>query len=378
MEQTDPKIADEKDDDLEKKLEDSLLATGETAPTSPPEKGDNPDEKTGADVETEEKPKAPDAPTPAPVPAATTDTLYAGKYKSADELIAGVLASAKELSVPESLLKERIEQAKKDGKYDGLEAIYKSLSDEQRSRAEAKKAEAEKPAEWTVESFLKVPQNQRWYVDHLGQLLTEHPIVQKFIDKDVQFPKDQAEVDALKSIDPDLYIALVQARDEIKQAAQKELQAAIDRHKSLSPAKQAAEEHGRNLITEQIKKFELTFTPEQMKKLLEDVWNDPSSYERLDGFDVAKKTAVSDYFQTRVYPALVEQALLTARQQGRTEGIKDLKDMHGKTIDSISTTTIPGTSPSGKRTEPKPEQVVGESDDDLNRGISEGLTSLSR
>jgi len=361
---TDEQIALMGEEDLLKDL------SGSTEPNPPvqtdppaaaPAAGDTSGGTPGSETPGEKKePGAPGgAEGAAPAAAApATETTYAGKYKSTEELVAGIREISKKLGFPFEDHAERLIDAATAAKsFKDVEAAYQKYEQEFGKRnappaAPAGAAPKADAAATTTDGALtdgKLTADEQKAVEAEAkesyvQTLAAHPVMRLFREAGEPIPKTREELNALSQRDFVLAQKYLDALVEVKDSVASQY-AEIGKLKAELPTLL------QNSITEataDVKaaagKLGLTLTDDEVKAIVTEGMStgDALIFESRRGFQVPRAHGLLRWFKAEKLEELVGRVRESAVSEGRKKHMEDLEKMRGQQKDSIGNTQIPG------------------------------------
>lgn len=380
------------EDEIRAMSEDELLKlSGQTpaeappaAPTGPPAappgdtgKGTPPEDtlkKEDAGTAEPTPEGAGDKPTAPPDPAAKADEpgLFAGKYKSAEDLVTGITEIAKKLGYPyDSLASRLIESAKGANDYKALADEYKRYEEALGKKAAASTEQPTAAPPNTADEAKVLQETKAAVADLFRERLGSHSVVQQFTRAGVAVPQNAEELDELYQTNPRLAHSYTLALQEVKASVatvieeqgrmKAELPGLLERAVTEAKAdvKAMNEKYGFGLTDAEVD----VVVAEGMKNLA-----DPLIYEDRHGFSVPRAHGFARWFRAEKLEGMVERVRLAGESAGRKKHLEDLEKMKGKTHSSIGTAPVPHRKVETETRKPDlrdPDQVRGLTEEQL-------------
>ncbi|GEM_PF-3647665 len=268
------------------------------------------------------------------------EKLYADVFKTPDMLEKSTMELAKTLNMStlnQKALRNAIAEAKESKDFSEVEAIYKEMQAEH-TRSKQKSDTITEKKDEVVEEQEYAPLSEDERVTYLrGQVLKrlrQDPLVAKFSQKGVEFPK--AEIGSSEWEDQMLELAdsspglhsLLQsrvvalAREEVNWLEQYETTATGSKE-----ARKTAEDEGRKYLTQINTDLSIGLTPDDMAGIISSALKAQESFNNQYGISVAKKNAVALYFNNNVLHGKVKAMIEQAKTEGALGQSKALQKM---------------------------------------------------
>ena len=318
----------------------------------------------------------PAAPATPPEPAA--DTMYAGKYKTADELYKGLIEIGKPLGYNQKFLERMIDLAKKTGDLSSVEQTYKDLFDD---LSKNRKTEAPKePAAATPEKDTPLADTQaeretqefQVVVDETYRSLENHPLVAEMQAAGAQMPKTKAEFDQMKIDFPYLAMQFGSLFSSTFSNLKKEVGEYVKAQGEVESHNTTFKESEKQHIKETLKDLKLEgISDADIDKAVEDALKSDNIYEDRHGVKFIRDGGILEHFLAKDFRRLANLIKTNGEIEGRTQHAEDLQAMKNKGLRSISTVPLPG----ARRKDPAPidvdddAQVASLSDDAIEKHL---------
>lgn len=325
---------------------------------------------------------APAAPATAPAPAEAAPAppkLFAGKYKTEDDLARGLVAIGKPLGIPTDVLENAVALARKTGDWATAEAMYSSLNkDLSRRKSEGVPApRAPQGPQPTVQPAADRETTLRNVVaQEVRNDVLKSDVVAELRNLGVELPTTKEGWAQLRSDYPYYAMKLERYAEERYNHHMKDGQDYLAALDGADSAREAERESAQEKILSFVKDKSLQLSEEDVKAFLDEADENESGYVDKNGVPYPSADGYVRHFFATKLPELVDQIRISAETAGRSQAAKDLANMSGRTTQSISTETLPG----ANRTQPKKidledrEAVARLSDEDLERMIKEQRT----
>jgi len=371
---TDEEIDSMSDKELDQALAAPATETGEpaAAPASPtPEPTATPSE------------------TPAPEPATPKPGeegyMFAGKYKSTEDLAKGILEISKPLQLPEAAFKQVVELAKKTGDWSAAEQFYKELDGELSHRRSTTPAQPAMPPTTPPAPSQTVTPGEpppEAVEQELGRIIAREtwtqsqnlPVVVELRNMGVDVPTTEEGWRQLKMEHPAEYIELKQEMQKVYSGLWEESRAYMKAQNELPSAVSAERDNARTKINQLLGEYGVKVADDQINQILAKAEQENPFYEDRSGVRYPATDSFFRYFLVQQLPTLLPEIRAAAELRGREAHIKDLAEMHRKTIPSVAA----GSRVTGPLTDVKvdldnPDEIARLSDEELERHIRSGV-----
>lgn len=328
-------LTDEQADNLSSEQLTELETKGELQSPTPASPTENKQDTTQAS--TENKPAEVDKP----------EVVYAGTFKTPDDLINGVNELVKSLNVPSYLsapLSRMIEEAKKTGDWKGVEETYEQLradfTKQQQKEAEAKKAIEDKARE-TQKPVIDERKQAQEFVRLLYNEAQNHPIARKFASKGLKFPTTDDEMEELQETQPFLALEFKEALKEIANDV-RGYQASMQESET---AKTKAVTDGTTQLTNLNSTWGIGLKPEEITKIVTEALasQSPIVFEDRNGVLFPRENGIANYFKAVYFDdKSVNQIRLNAATEARKKYDTEQEELRKKAVNSIGTHPLGG------------------------------------
>ena len=346
---------------------------------------------------------APVTDTPAPSPAPTIEPtpepteLFAGRYKTEDDLEKGVGELAGKLDQPTYFLKKEIAEARKSGDWAGVEELYKELQaiDTRRNQADharqgqvdAERERLRSEQDVQVSETERVEAVKKWNdftAREYGRQIKEHPIQQQFTERGMPFPETKEDVENLRLTDPVLFFELREATKELLAGIDDFRVRYFDAKAKQPELLQSARGEAEKAIKAKNDRLKLGLTDVQIQADLDGIFklqDNPFIYEEKDGVPTPRANGAAKYWNAEMLDQYLEKAVVDAENRGALRQADDLRKMRAGEIAAPSTSHIPGAA--GRSASRKPNlrseaDVRGMSDKDLAEAFDKKLAESLR
>lgn len=286
--------------------------------------------------------------TPAPAPQ-ESEKLYAGKYKTAEDLLKGIREAAAVLYGSDAeVFEDALKVVQSTGKVEDVESLYTRLASAIGRRGSQKQS---LPTEGTEAPVTETPrradpvENDQQIARAAAQAtidrLAGSELGRELIAQGIGIPDTAEKFEALKTAQPYYAMAWQTAFSKVF-----EENLNLGRH-SYRAAKEAPEHNQKTrdtairAVTEFAQKHGLTFDEQAQKDLIAQVDADASLYEERYGAKFLRTGAVERAFYARL-PELLPTILEAAKAQGRLEAAKDLTKPQNQPPRTIGTAKVAG------------------------------------
>jgi hypothetical protein len=326
---------------------EAAATTGEgegAGETTPPETG----EETGdtPPPATEEGEKPPETPGEEGEP----PKLLAGKYKTENELAKGLVEIGKPLSINQEFLQDVVDLARKSGDFSKVEEMYGKLDGQLSQQREAEKAAAEAaPAKEPAPPATPSPETAEQREQLAGVIAEEVrvdlkslPIARKLNEAGIDIPETKAAMDQLQELNPGLWVEL---RDEVKKLWDDKwamTDSFIKAETELPTFKEQQRAEAKTKIKNLVSEYGLEFPETEIDKAFDEADSSGAYSEDRDGVTYPKSGGYYRHFMAEKLPDLLPEVRTKAEAKGREQYLADLKKMKEGTVDTVSTTKVPG------------------------------------
>lgn len=306
-------------------------------------------------------------------PAKTADdvTTYAGKYKSPEELIAGIREISKKLSYPYDEHAERLIEAAGAAKsYKDLEAAYQKYEQEFGKRSSAA-APAATPDPAAVAKTTATPDDEKQMVEDakttFARRLSAHPVMAKFHELGEQIPGTREELNELATRDFTLAQEYRDALIEVKESVASEYVQMGKLKQELPVLMEKSIAEASADLKAFSDKFHLQLTGDEIKALVAEGMEtgDTLVFENRLGFTIPKPHGLLRWFKAERVDTMIDRVKLNSESAGRKKYLDELETMKTKQRGSIGNSAIPSRK---VETEIKKGDL---SDPDFVRGLTE-------
>jgi hypothetical protein len=358
------------DSQLEEKI------TGKpTPPATPTKEGEAP---TPAAAPVDDRTKVGPV-TPAPAP----DYLYAGKYKTVDDLKKGLLEIAKPLNYNPKILERIIQIAEKTGDWKPVEETYAdlnlTLSQNQKATPPAPPATVEPPqpaAPATDTELAAQQETTRVIVNETFREIANSQIAQDLAEQGLELPTTKEQFAQLKIDYPYLAIKWDQEFTRLFHSIRNDVQAYQQSLEGVETHNAAAIESAKTQISDFVKEYKLEgISQPEITKAIEDAMKSDFVFEPKAGVPYLRENGLLEYFLAKEFPKLAKIIKTNGELDGRTQHAEDLQAMREKTVRSISTAKLPGSQARRETPAINPEdeqQIAALSDEDIEKLLKSG------
>jgi hypothetical protein len=302
------------------------------------------------------------APTPIPAPAPVTPTpapgdapkLFAGKYKTEDDLAKGLVEIGKPLQIPLAALQKAVELAKTTGNWQAAEEMYVSLNEE----LERRKAEKAAPPPATTTPPVQPPQAiapsigaaeiertiQQVVARETFKEVSSSPVVAELRRLGVDFPTTAEAWAQLKLDYPAHWMELKQHMERVYNENYREALAYQQALLEADPAFESERQSATAKIKEFYEKNGLEIDEASLKAQLDQLQTLGVETTNRNGVEFPVKDAYWRSFLLANVNDLLPKVKLASEVRGRIQHMEDLRRMSATTVGSISTTPAPGSS----------------------------------
>ena len=384
--------------------EDERLKEQEQAPAKPgtdgpdkPNEGEKPKPEEKKDPAQQpaaaapEKPKQDPAAAPKPGdPPVAGEKLYAGKYKTTDDLKKGFLAAAKPLNYSPTFLEKVLSLAEKTGDWTGVEDLYKELD---KAISEGRKATPAHPAGADPDPTKATPDAETVKRDRQAvaeyvatELITElgrSDIAQRLAEKGVPIPSnfmlDVKETKAyLAKLEEDGFpaeaIRLEQFLQNMGTRLNQEAAEVLKASKESQTYNQTNRDGAVTAIKDFAKKYNYELKDDELTAFLTEAIKDDRLFEQRHGVSFLREGALSDYWKLRNMDRLTEHIRINSENVGREQAAKDLKGLQTQGVRSIGTASLGSERSDKVPIDPAdPAQRAALTSEQLDEAIKKGL-----
>lgn len=290
-----------------------------------------------------EKKEPPPAEPPAPK---AEEKLYAGKYKTVDELKKGLLEIAKPLNYNPKFLERLIAFAEKTGDWQSVEETYKDLNDAlSKNQKATEPAPPKPPEEETALTETEQTRNAEKFAvvrDETYRAIESSQVVQDLTEQGFDIPRTSEEFRELKAAN--YALAMEFSREYVRtfNIVRKEID---DYDKALTqadPHNKTAQETAKQQISELTKQLAVPYDEPKLTAFIAEALKSPIVYEDRHGIPYIRDGAILDYFRAKEFDTLAKAVKLAGELAGRTQHAEDLQTMKKDGLKSISTVPTPG------------------------------------
>lgn len=348
-------------EEIEKKISGASEASPETPTPAPPAKaeGGTPGEKGAEDTEHEE----PEKPTPdESAKGEEAEPLYAGKYKSTDELEKGLGEALKRLNLPSSLYRRDLKEAKNSGDWSAIEEIYKDLESNATERDQAR-SKQEKDEQARIETERKAREEEateqerteietkwnKFVIDEVNRQVAANSDLKEIFDAaGLAFPPTRSQLDELRKdlSTRYLYDKVIQAASDVIDECRDHLNEYLETVEDAKERQTSVRDEAQKLIKAKADRFKFGLTDEQIKSDIETILKDvknPFIYDTQNGVQVLRDAKSVLYaWSHEMQDAYIDAAIIKNKTDGAIEHAEALRNNKGKESLAPSATKIAG------------------------------------
>jgi hypothetical protein len=305
-----------------------------------------------------------DAPAVEPAKADKAEKTYAGKnYADEFEFVHSVYEVAKALDKDKKEFRPLIDEAKKTGDYSKLEAKYKEYQAEftrkSQEQKEKEKTLVDTPAkaEPNNTEIPITPEVAEQINAEAMRRFGETDVAQELKERGIEFPKTPEEFTELRLLERGLAKDLRETIERIGKEVQEDAKNILRSRQEAPVHNKSQIEKSKSQIEEFGKKWNITFTPEELQSILEEAQKVDSVYEDKNGAKFLRDKAIFKYFMAEKASEYLEKAIdsqkkaieVDAKAKGAIEADQKLKENKDRSLSTISTTNIPSGKPAEKK-----------------------------
>lgn len=317
----------------------------------------------GATAPAAAAPAASTPPVTPPAPAAKKPGeegyLYAGKYKSVDDMKKGFVEIGKPLNISEKILTKTLQYAEKTGDWTGVEEMYSEMQEQMRQQkrnpnaAPAQTSASAAPTQDTPPATPEGPTKEQLALMVALQdtvLAVKESSVAKRLAKAGYTIPDKFMMDSkvtrefIELLKDDSRIEALELQQLIKDTVMESRSTALQYLQAEDESKSALEtekEAGKSAVKKFAETNGITVTDEEVDALVNEALASGYSFEDRNGVRFVRKDAVLQHYYATRAPAIIEQVKLATAAKARQEAIDDMKKLQRRTPSGISTNPIP-------------------------------------
>lgn len=318
--------------------DEELDAVAEVAPS--PEKAQE-KEQLGKEPDTEETTEGEPAPTEG------DDQLFAGKYKSFDELVKGVDQIAQKLGYSSKAFQHVVEAAKAADDATSVEALYKGLEGQLGEKGavtqgEAKPGQESAPAGTSsTDTFNPQDPKVTVAVDQLtASQIAQSGLAGEFQKANLPLPTNMEEFDQLKVLNPYLAMEFKQLYSQMYQRNLGEAKGYFDAAKTVESSNAKVIDTDTKALTQIAEANGFKLTPEEIAEVKSAALGVPYNYETKYGHKFLRENAVRDHFMATKMLAKLEEIKVAQQAEGRVQAVNDLNAAGKREIRSVGTSRL--------------------------------------
>jgi hypothetical protein len=297
--------------------------------------------------------------------------LYAGKYKTKDELYKGFLSAAKALNYLPGVLEAVVEAAQRTGDVTKIETLYgeldKAISANHKAGDPAQPAPADpaapgkKPGDTAggpEPSETERATVRQLVFDRAEARLAASPVVRRLKARGIELPENlfqdrkvvEGFLESLETDHPALYIEFKQAFVDAVDGSRTEVRETYQAVREAEEKNPATREADVAKIRDYAKQISLPLTDQELQAFAAAAEAEyPWIFEHRAGVDFLKPGALVDAFHLKHREKIAEQIRINAEIAGRTQAAKDLEEHGRRNGGGISRASLPASAPSRER-----------------------------